>query len=89
MSNYYVSKCCKVPADIIDYSRKLFYCKGCESYCQVTAMLDTPGGVPKEDTLISKQAVLDLIVKEILVCHHENTPTSRLTSLYNSIHNML
>lgn len=27
-----------------------------------------------------------LIIAEILICHHENTPTSRLTSLINKIH---
>jgi hypothetical protein len=29
--------------------------------------------------------IKELIVKEILICHHENTPTSRLTSLMNAI----
>jgi hypothetical protein len=45
MNNYYISKCCKVPADI--KGKNLFYCKGCENFCEVTAMLDTPNGVPK------------------------------------------
>ena len=29
--------------------------------------------------------VEDLIVKEILICREENTPTSRLTSLFNKL----
>ena len=28
-----------------------------------------------------REEVENLITKEILICHHENTPTSRLTSL--------
>ena len=84
MSNYYKSKCC---GEQVDWSKSdnSWLCKRCELCCDVTAMLDTPGGVPKEDALISKQDVLDLITQEILVCHHENTPTSRLTSLFMEI----
>ena len=32
-----------------------------------------------------KETIEKLIVNEILICHHENTPTSRLTSLINKI----
>ena len=37
----------------------------------------------KDKTNIQK--VKDLIVQEMLICHQEGTPTSRLTSLYNKI----
>ena len=37
----------------------------------------------QEETILKK--VEDLIIKEILICHHENTPTSRLTSLIMKI----
>ena len=30
-----------------------------------------------------------LIVDEILICHHENTPTSRLTSLMMKVKNLI
>lgn len=36
-----------------------------------------------------KQAIGNLITDEILVCHHENTPTSRLTSLAMKIRDLL
>ena len=89
MSNYYKSKCCKAPANIVAMLGKAgaFQCTKCFKECQVIAMLDTPGGVPKEDTLISKQAVLDLITKEIAIAHTKDDggKTSRLTSLYMAI----
>ena len=48
MSNYYISKCCKVPADIFVGAFSKPSCPKCGKKCEVTAMLDTPGGVPKE-----------------------------------------
>jgi hypothetical protein len=32
-----------------------------------------------------KETIEKFIVNEILICHHENTSTSRLTSLINKI----
>jgi Na+-translocating ferredoxin:NAD+ oxidoreductase RNF subunit RnfB len=51
MSNYYISNCCKAPANIVAMLGKAgaFQCTKCFKECQVTAMLDTPGGVPKEE----------------------------------------
>jgi hypothetical protein len=54
MSNYYKSDCCGVPADIIDYPRKLFKCQKCHLPCKVIAVLDTPGGVPTADESVKQ-----------------------------------
>jgi hypothetical protein len=49
MSNYYISKCCKVPVDIISMEAGSFRCQKCNKKgCEVTAIIDTPDGVPKE-----------------------------------------
>jgi hypothetical protein len=51
MSNYYISKCCKVPTDYKNYYPNVdkYTCPKCGKTCEVIAMLDTPGGVPKAD----------------------------------------
>jgi hypothetical protein len=55
MSNYYISKCCKAPVDILqkgNFSQFGYRCQKCKKetgYIGVTAMLDTPGGVPTSD----------------------------------------
>jgi len=50
MSNYYKSKCCKVPADIAP--QNLFFCPKCRQICEVTAMIDTPCGIPTDTSYI-------------------------------------
>lgn len=47
MSNYYISKCCGEQVDINDQCH--FFCQGCKKECEVTAVIDSPGGVPEED----------------------------------------
>lgn len=50
MSNYYISKCCGEQIDIISLAEDgVFKCQKCNRRCQVTAMIDSPGGVLKED----------------------------------------
>ena len=39
----------------------------------------------REETI---EAVKSLITAEILICNQEGTPTSRLTSLWNKVHNL-
>ena len=36
-----------------------------------------------------KQQIKDLITEEMLICRKENTPTSRLTSLFMKINNLI
>ena len=48
MSNYYISKCCGEQVQIGPKPNQ-FVCLQCHADCEVTAMLDTPGGVPKEE----------------------------------------
>jgi hypothetical protein len=45
MSNYYVSDCCNSPTDLGDT------CNYCHQKCKFIAMIDTPGGVPKVETI--------------------------------------
>lgn len=44
MSNYYISKCCGSQVRLNEV-----VCDTCLNPCEVTAMLDTPGGVPEKD----------------------------------------
>ena len=37
----------------------------------------------------AKQQIKDLITEEMLICRKENTPTSRLTSLFMKINNLI
>ena len=60
MSNYYISKCC---GEQVDFTQKYckycpqglcgfhqgYICQGCKKECEVTAVVDTPGGVPKDE----------------------------------------
>ena len=53
MSNYYKSKCCGeqvTPKETIPGIKWNYVCLGCHQKCEVTAMIDTPGGVPKEES---------------------------------------
>ena len=58
MSNYYKSDCCGVPATIKETSRPSctfgYFCPKCNQECEVTAMLDEPGGVPKADESVKQ-----------------------------------
>jgi hypothetical protein len=53
MSNYYKSSCCDQQVNFIRTSSGensgYFVCQLCGKECEVTAMIDTPGGVPKEE----------------------------------------
>jgi hypothetical protein len=53
MSNYYISKCCGEPAYTRKYSGKVMnFCRKCNETCEVTAMLDTPNGIPTDTSYI-------------------------------------
>jgi len=71
MSNYYISNCCKVPANIVAMLGKTgaFQCTKCFKECQVTAVSDTPGGVPKEEKSINFMQIGDTV--ECGNCHPE------------------
>lgn len=125
MSNYYISKCCGSQVQIGPKPNQ-FVCLGCHANCEVTAMIDSPGDVPRERTKLDyliaqnladiadvvnegkptdirnlveaqtkiaynagleteRERITELLNEEMLICHQENTPTSRLTSLWNRI----
>lgn len=65
-------------------SEKGFYIQFCGKEIKdfVRQELQTAKNEAREELL---EIVEDLIVKEILICHSENTPTSRLTSLAMNI----
>ena len=66
------STCCGAisEASIADEGTGCFVCSNCKK--------EYIGG---ECTAGLKEKILNLIAEEILICHKENTPTSRLTSL--------
>ncbi len=73
MSNYYISKCCGeqvTPKETIPGIKWNYVCLGCHQKCEVTAMLDTPGGVPKEGKccVTNKDEVVKLMYKEFDMC---------------------
>lgn len=53
MSSYYKSKCCgEQVRDLfptIPNDDRYWVCQKCNCICEVTATIDSPGGVPKED----------------------------------------
>jgi hypothetical protein len=55
MSNYYISKCCGEQVIIKGRNKdgkripQKYFCLACHKECEVTAMIDTPNDVPKED----------------------------------------
>jgi hypothetical protein len=48
ISNYYISKCCDWQVYQI-YGKTDYICGKCHHLCEVTAMINSPGGVPKVD----------------------------------------
>jgi hypothetical protein len=59
VSNYYKSKCC---GEQVNYTAEIktgtkvgdYYCNKCNQKCEVTAMLDTPSGVPTADESVQQ-----------------------------------
>ena len=56
MSNFYISNCCKSPK-IEHIFSNIYRCLKCNLDCKVTAMIDEPNGVPREepDQLLDEQ----------------------------------
>lgn len=46
MSNFYKSDCCG--AEVQYHGDDIYHCLKCGELCEVTAVLDTPGGVPED-----------------------------------------
>ena len=48
MSNYYISKCCG--SQVNKTLTGFWNCQKCGQRCEVTAVIDTPGGMPEATT---------------------------------------
>ena len=66
MSNYYISKCCGEQVEWNDILHE-YRCLKCKRRCEVTAMLDTPCGVPKGEILksLKEDAMLEEAVASV------------------------
>ena len=78
MSNYYISKCCKVPAR--DDFTNGYLCPKCGLPCAVIAMIDSPCGVPREESPTDPSYPdLDILIAQNLAdisdAVNEGTPT--------------